>query len=112
MATKRCRLLGIKVVHTVVWAVLATAIVALYPAIGARSWTLFAWLHALIVPELLVLAAFRGRCPLTVIAERYTDDRRPNFDIFLPMPIAEHNKVIFSTILVGAWGWAAWLWVG
>jgi hypothetical protein len=45
------------------------------------------------------------------VAERYTDDRRPNFDIFLPLPVARWNKQIFTAILVAAWGWAAARWL-
>jgi len=110
MASDRAWLLGIRVVHTAVWAVVAGAIFALYPAIALGAWSLFGWLNALIVAEILALAAFRGKCPLTVLAERYTDDRRPNFDIFLPRTIAEHNKAIFTVILVGAWAFAWWRW--
>jgi hypothetical protein len=38
--------------------------------------------------------------PLTAIAERYTDDRRANFDIWLPEWLARHNKSIFGTMFV------------
>jgi hypothetical protein len=31
--------------------------------------------------EVLVIVANDWHCPLTPIAARYTDDRRPNFDI-------------------------------
>ena len=46
------------------------------------------------------------------VAARYTDDRSPNFDIFLPRALARWNKEVFTVLLVIAWGWAAsrWLW--
>ena len=44
----------------------------------------------------------RWRCPLTLVAERYTTDRSANFDIFLPERLARWNKEIFGTLfLVG-----------
>jgi len=36
------------------------------------------------------------RCPLTDVAARYTDDRRANFDIYLPEWLARYNKQIFG----------------
>ena len=39
-------------------------------------------------------------CPLTSIAARYTDDRRANFDIYLPEWLARHNKAVFGALYV------------
>jgi len=50
--------------------------------------------------EVLVLVFNRMRCPLTGVAARYTDDRRDNFDIYLPEWVARHNKTIFGTLYV------------
>jgi hypothetical protein len=36
------------------------------------------------VTEGIVLLIFKMRCPLTVIAMRYSDSNKDNFDIFLP----------------------------
>jgi hypothetical protein len=47
-----------------------------------------------------VLALNGGRCPLTDLAAKFTDDRAPNFDIYLPSWVAEHNKVIFGVLFV------------
>ncbi len=102
------RLLQVKLLHTAVWAVVAGSILALFPAATLDQWGAFAGLHVIIVSEIAVLAAFRWTCPLTHLAARYTDDRSPNFDIFLPRTLARWNKEIFSVILVAAWSWAAW----
>jgi hypothetical protein len=51
-----------------------------------------------VLVEVLVLVANRMRCPLTDVAARFTDDRRDNFDIFLPLWLARHNKRIFGTL--------------
>jgi hypothetical protein len=65
------------------------------PAVGAsrsatrlRSIRLAALLGALVSVELVILAANRCRCPLTAVAARYTEDRRANFDIYLPRWLA------------------------
>ena len=42
----------------------------------------------------------RGRCPLTDLASRYTDERTDNFDIYLPLWLARSNKTIFGTLFV------------
>lgn len=105
------RLVLVKLVHTAVWAVVAGSIFALYPAIAWGELTVFAGLHVVIVAELLVLIAFKGTCPLTHVAARYTADRSPNFDIFLPRALAKWNKEVFTFILVVAWAWAAWRWL-
>jgi hypothetical protein len=61
--------------------------------------------------ECLVLAVNRGRCPLTNLAARYTDERAANFDIYLPEWLARHNKSIFGLLFVAGelvllWRWA------
>lgn len=50
--------------------------------------------------EVLVLAVNGWKCPLTPIAERYTADRRANFDIYLPEWLARYNKQIFGGLYV------------
>ena len=90
----------VKVVHTVVWAFFVACIVAV---------PLFAWadmyLHAAVASgfvlfEVAVLLINGWRCPLTGVAAQYTDDRRDNFDIYLPEWLARHNKSIFSLLYV------------
>jgi hypothetical protein len=105
------RLAQIKIVHTAVWAVVAGSIVALFPSIAFDQRALFAALHVPILAEIVVLAAFRGTCPLTHVAARYTDDRSPDFDIFLPRLLARWNKEVFTALLLVAWTWAAWRWL-
>jgi hypothetical protein len=90
----------IKAVHTVIWALFATAIVAIPVAAALEAWTLTGALIALVTFECLVLAFNRMRCPLTAVAARYTNDRRDNFDIYLPLWLARYNKHIFGTLFV------------
>lgn len=110
--TRDLKLTRVKMLHTLVWAIIAGAIVALYPAVALDSPGLFGALHVIIGAELLTLLLFRGKCPLTHVAARYTDDRRPNFDIFLPETLARYNKEVFTAILVGGWLFGALRWLG
>src|SRR5208337_3236717 len=93
-------LTAIKVLHTVVWALLAGAIVALpFLAIkGAFRWA--AIISIVIFFEGVVLLANGWRCPLTDLAAKYTTDRSPNFDIYIPNWLARHNKTIFGTLFL------------
>lgn len=103
----------IKTVHTVVWVFFVAAIVGVPVAarLGRFDW---AWgLAGVVMVEVLVLVANRMRCPLTPMAARFTEDRRPNFDIYLPAWLARWNKEIFGSLyalglLYAAsrrWGW-------
>ncbi len=92
----------IKVLHTVVWLFFAGCIVAI-PVAGARgNFRGVTLLIGVVLVECAVLAANRGRCPLTDVAGRYTDDRQDNFDIYLPVWLARYNKAIFGTVFVVA----------
>jgi hypothetical protein len=91
---------GIKLLHTVIWLFLAGCILAI-PVAGARLQ--FGWaaaLTGLVLIECGVLAVNRGRCPLTDLAARYTEERADNFDIYLPLWLAQRNKLIFGTLFV------------
>lgn len=100
----------VKVFHTLIWACFAGCILALPLVALAGHQRLSAWLAAAVLGEVAVLVAFGWRCPLTLIAARYTDDRRDNFDIYLPLWLARHNKTIFGALFV--LGGAVALWAG
>jgi hypothetical protein len=105
-----CLLAAIKLLHTAIWAVLAGSILALPVAAFTRHFRWALILTAFIVSECGVLAANRGRCPLTDWAARYTEDRAANFDIYLPDWLARNNKAIFGTLfavneLIVLWRW-------
>jgi len=91
---------AIKVAHTIVWAVFAACIIAIPVASGRDEHRLAARLAAIVAVEVALLVLNRWRCPLTSIAARYTDDRRENFDIYLPECLAKYNKVIFGALYV------------
>jgi hypothetical protein len=89
---------AVKIVHTVAWAVFAGCIVALPFFAWSRQFKVAVVLIAIVTGEVVVLLTNRFRCPLTDVAARYTDDRRANFDIYLPVWVARYNKHIFGTL--------------
>lgn len=98
--TSASKLRVIRWIHTVVWAFFVGVILAMPFAAWQRRFGLFLWLVAIVMVEVAVLALNRMRCPLTAVAARYTDDRRDNFDIYLPLVIARYNKQIFGSLFL------------
>jgi len=90
----------VKVVHTIAWAFFAGCIVALPAAAWRGDFRAALVLIAIVLVEVLVLVANGWRCPLTGVAARYTADRRDNFDIYLPLWLARHNKLVFGALFV------------
>ena len=90
----------VKVVHTIVWAVFAAAILAIPIFAWVDLFQYVVWLTALVLIEIIVLATNRWQCPLTRVAARYTNDRQDNFDIYLPLWLARYNKLIFGPLFV------------
>jgi hypothetical protein len=88
----------IKLAHTLVWALFAGCIVAIPVCVLQERIPLAAVLIAVVFLEVVVLALNGGRCPLTDVAAGYTGDRRDNFDIYLPLLVARHNKAIFGSL--------------
>jgi polyferredoxin len=88
----------VKIAHTLVWAVFAGSILAIPAYTFQGRWGVSAALVGFVLIEIAVLAFNGMRCPLTDMAARYTEDRRDNFDIYLPIWLARHNKLIFGTL--------------
>jgi len=91
-------LVAIKLLQTLIWAFFAGCIVAIpiVSLLGRHRWA--AILTGIVLIECAVLAVNRARCPLTDLASRYTTDRADNFDIYLPLLLARHNKLIFGPL--------------
>jgi len=87
-------------VHTIAWAFFAGCILLIPLAAWRRELKLAYLLIAIVTVEVVILAVNGMRCPLTNVAARYTDDRRDNFDIYLPLWLARYNKQIFGTLFV------------
>lgn len=102
------KLIAIKVVHTVVWAVFAASIVAI-PLMASAGKLAAAWgLIGFVFLEVLVLLFNRMRCPLTDVAGRYTAQREDNFDIYLPLWLARYNKLLFGGLYLSGIVYTAW----
>ncbi|MCB0494333.1 MAG: hypothetical protein KDC93_18165 [Cyclobacteriaceae bacterium] len=95
------KLLGIKLIHTVIWVFFVFVIFyVLYSGI-TNTITSFTWIGiGLIIGEGLVLFIFKMFCPLTLMARKYSNSEEANFDIFLPNWLAKNNKVIFTSIFI------------
>ena len=88
----------IKLVHTIIWAFFAGCIVAIPILALLDRYAPAAVLSGIVLVEVVIIVANDRRCPLTGVAARYTDDRRDNFDIYLPEWLARHNKLIFGAL--------------
>lgn len=93
-------LVVVKIAHTVAWAFFAGCILAIPVASWWGHHAAAAWLCAIVLGEVLILVVNDWRCPLTAVAARFTEDRHDNFDIFLPLWLARHNKLIFGVFYV------------
>ena len=103
-------LVAIRIIHTIIWGLFVACIFAAPAAALRGRFRLGAILSAIVLLECLVLAVNGGRCPLTDVAARFTTERGPNFDIYLPAWFARWNKAIFGTlfaageaVLAGCW---------
>lgn len=95
------KLLLVKIAHTIIWIFFVTVIFyilysGLFDQVNRYTWISI----ALVVGEGLTLLVFKMFCPLTLIARRYSDSQKDNFDIFLPNWLARHNKLIFTSIFI------------
>jgi polyferredoxin len=98
MSAAAAALRRVKVAHTIAWAFFAGCIVAVPVAAWRGDFRAAFVLIAIVFVEVFVLVANGWRCPLTDVAARYTDDRRDNFDIYLPLWLARHNKLLFGAL--------------
>jgi hypothetical protein len=90
----------IKLAHTLIWALLASCILAIPVFSYAGRFLVSSVLIAVVTLEVMVIVFNRWNCPLTGIAARYTDDRQDNFDIYLPLWLAKYNQIIFGVLFV------------
>ncbi len=103
------KLRAIKLIHTLVWAIFAGSIVAIPVYATAGSFRVAFGLIGFVFLEIAVLLANRMRCPLTDVAGRYTSERQDNFDIYLPLWLARHNKEVFGGLYVAGIVYTVWV---
>ncbi len=90
----------IKIVHTVIWLFFNAVLFYLFYAVIAGKIDIWVWIGlGLFVLEGIVLLLFKNSCPLTIIARKYSDSSKDNFDIYLPEWLARYNKIIYTSLL-------------
>lgn len=94
------RLRRIKALHTFAWAFFVASIVGIWVGAALDRFTVAWTCVGLVTIEVVILLANGWKCPLTAVAARYTANRRPNFDIYLPEGLARYNKQIFGPLFV------------
>jgi hypothetical protein len=107
-------LVAIKLLHTGVWLFLVVCIVTIPIAGALRRFSLAAVLAGFVLMECLVLGLNRFRCPIGDWARLFTDESADNYDIYLPVWLARHNKTIFGSLFVmgGLFTLTRWLMAG
>ncbi len=94
------KLFLIKIVHTLVWVFFNVVIFYLLYAVVANKIDKWVWIGlGCFFLEGIVLLIFKNFCPLTVVARRYSDSPKANFDIYLPNWLAKYNKLIYTSLL-------------
>ena len=101
--TDSLKLTIVKTVHTLIWVFFNAVIFYFLYAVIVNRIDIWVWLCiGIIFLEIIVLLIFKSVCPVTLIAKKYSDSQKDNFDIFLPNWLARHNKRIYSVIVLSA----------
>jgi hypothetical protein len=95
------KLILVKSVHTLIWVFFNIVIFYTLWAVIADRIDQWVWICIGFVSiEGLVLAVFKLSCPLTLVARKYSDSEKDNFDIYIPNWLAKYNKLIYTSIFV------------
>lgn len=95
------KLFAIKVIHTLIWIFFAGAIFYILYAGISNNINIYTWMAiGLVCGEGIVLLIFKMFCPLTILARKYSNSKKDNFDIFLPEWLARNNKIVFTIIFL------------
>ncbi len=103
---------AVKVIHTVAWAFFAGCVLAIPVYAWLGDLAVASILCAVVFIEVLILVVNNWSCPLTHIAARYTENRRDNFDIYLPLWLARYNKEIFGSLYISGILYTLARWLG
>lgn len=98
--TAQRSLIIIKTIHTIIWVFFNVVIFYMLYAVIVNKMDIWLWMgFGLVALEGLTLLVFRFYCPLTILARRYSESAKDNFDIFLPNWLAKYTKLIYSSIM-------------
>ena len=98
--TGEAKLIFIKTIHTLVWLFFNVVIFYMLYAVIENKLDKWLWIgYGLFLLEGIILLYFKFFCPLTIIARKYSNSTKDNFDIYLPNWLAKYNKLIYTSIL-------------
>lgn len=99
--TNKQKLTLVKTLHTIIWIFFNVVIFYMLFAVIVGKLDYWLWVcYGFVLLEGFVLLLFRFTCPLTIIARRYTDEQRHNFDIYLPEWLAHYTQRIYTSLVV------------
>ena len=94
------KLIIVKIIHTLIWLFFNAVIFYMLYAVVNDKLDIWLWIgYGLILLESITLLMFKFFCPLTLLARRYSNSTKENFDIYLPNWLAKYNKQIYSGIM-------------
>lgn len=97
----QAKLTLIKTIHTVIWLFFNGVIFYMLYAVIANRLNLWLWIgYGFILLEGLILLIFQSHCPLNLMARKYSNSTKSNFDIYLPAWLAKYTKSIYTGIFV------------
>ncbi|MCB0728230.1 MAG: hypothetical protein R2942_15085 [Ignavibacteria bacterium] len=95
------KLILTKTIHTLIWIFFNVVIFYLLYAVLVNKIDKWVWIGlSLFLLEGIILIIFKNYCPLTLIARKYSDSDKDNFDIYIPEWLARYNKQIYSGLLI------------
>ena len=96
----KAKLTLIKIIHTLIWIFFNFVIFYMLYAAIANKLDIWLWIgYGFVFLEGLILLAFKSHCPLNLMARKYTNSPKDNFDIYLPSWLAKYTKSIYTTIV-------------
>ena len=99
--TNQSKLILIKSIHTIIWIFFNIVLFYMAYEVIFNKIDNFIWIGiGFIILEFLVLLFFKMICPLTIIARKYSDSVKDNFDIYLPNWLAKYNKFIYTSFFI------------
>jgi hypothetical protein len=94
-------LVRVKILHTLIWIFFNLVLFYMAFSVIVNRIDKFVWIGmGCIVIEWIVLLSFKWQCPFTLIARKYTDSTKENFDIYIPNWLAKYNKEIYITFFI------------
>jgi len=86
----KTKLTLIKSIHTLIWLFFNVVIFYMLYAAIANKLNIWLWIgYGFVCLEGLILLTFKSHCPLNLLARKYSNSTKDNFDIYLPSWLAK-----------------------